>query len=192
MFRMHYRHTTCWDVFRGSITVGTHHSCCDVCVRSFRPHLCKPEIWQFRCKILLNREREKGGPKKKKKQNISSVRGGIGRGLCNSTYAIKEKGDVGRTESSKTLEVLKSRYMTGCSAPCKNARPLAAPIAIFTLVPQGRDIEIPTTIVNCLWSEYRINKWTLWTISQAGLAGTLKSEKDAGLSAYGLHCVQHI
>lgn len=33
--------------------------------------------------------------------------------------------------------------MTGFSAPCKKARPLAAPIAIFILVPHGNDIESP-------------------------------------------------
>jgi len=33
--------------------------------------------------------------------------------------------------------------MTGVSAPCKKASPLAAPIAIFSLVPHGSDIESP-------------------------------------------------
>lgn len=47
------------------------------------------------------------------------------------------------TESNRTLDVLKSRYMTGVSAPCKKARPLAAPIAIFNLVPHAKDSEIP-------------------------------------------------
>lgn len=50
------------------------------------------------------------------------------------------------TESNKILEVLKSRYITGLSAPCKNASPLAAPIAIFNLFPHGRQTEIPVLI----------------------------------------------
>lgn len=43
---------------------------------------------------------------------------------------------VVHTESSKILEVLKSRKMTGFLA----ARPLAAPIVIFNLVAQGSDV----------------------------------------------------
>lgn len=51
------------------------------------------------------------------------------------------------TESSKMLEVLKSRYMTGVSASCKKARPLAAPIAILSLVPHGNDKDNPVIIL---------------------------------------------
>lgn len=47
---------------------------------------------------------------------------------------------VVHTESSKILEVLKSRKMTGFLAACKKARPLAAPIVIFNLVAQGSDV----------------------------------------------------
>ncbi|GER54741.1 pyridoxal-dependent decarboxylase [Striga asiatica] len=43
----------------------------------------------------------------------------------------------------RTFEVLKSRYMTGLSAPCKNAKPFAAPIAIFSLVAHAREIDSP-------------------------------------------------
>lgn len=41
------------------------------------------------------------------------------------------------------LEVLKSRYITGLSAPCKKARPFAAPMAIFNLVPHGNETDNP-------------------------------------------------
>lgn len=54
------------------------------------------------------------------------------------------------------FEVLKSRYITGCSAPCKKARPLAAPIAIFTLVPHGNDIDIPSIIMSNLENQILI------------------------------------
>jgi len=36
--------------------------------------------------------------------------------------------------------------MTGFSAPCRKASPLAAPVAIFNLVPHGRDTESPVII----------------------------------------------
>lgn len=43
------------------------------------------------------------------------------------------------TTSSKILDVLKSRYITGLFASsCRKARPLAAPSAIFTLAAHGR------------------------------------------------------
>lgn len=48
------------------------------------------------------------------------------------------------TESSKMLEVLKSRYITGFSAPCKKAKPFAAPIAIFNLVAHANETDNPT------------------------------------------------
>jgi hypothetical protein len=50
------------------------------------------------------------------------------------------------TELSKMLEALKSRYMTGFSAPCKKASPLAAPIAINSLIPHGNVVDIPNGI----------------------------------------------
>lgn len=37
--------------------------------------------------------------------------------------------------------------MTGFSAPCKNASPFAAPMAIFNLVPHGSDVEIPGPVI---------------------------------------------
>ena len=37
--------------------------------------------------------------------------------------------------------------MTGFSAPCKKARPLAAPIAILNLVPHGNDTDNPEIII---------------------------------------------
>lgn len=41
------------------------------------------------------------------------------------------------------FEALKSRNMIGFSAPCRKARPLAAPIAIFIRVAHGSEAEIP-------------------------------------------------
>lgn len=54
------------------------------------------------------------------------------------------------TESSKTFEVLKSRYITFVSALWRNASPLAAPRATFKRRPQERGwkYEPPVTTIN--------------------------------------------
>lgn len=61
-------------------------------------------------------------------------------------YAYRETHTNKRTESRRIFEALKSRYITGFSAPCKKARPLAAPILIFNLVPHGNEIDIPASL----------------------------------------------
>jgi hypothetical protein len=50
------------------------------------------------------------------------------------------------TESNKTFEALKSRYMTGFSSSWRKASPFAAPTAIFSLVNQGKAAEYPASI----------------------------------------------
>ena len=58
------------------------------------------------------------------------------------------------TESSKMLEALKSRYITGFSASWRKARPFAAPSAIFILVDHGSDTEYPEIKNNILISTH--------------------------------------
>lgn len=50
---------------------------------------------------------------------------------------------IKHTESSRILEALKSRYITGGSELCKKHRPRAAPMAILTLVAQERGCLLP-------------------------------------------------
>lgn len=61
---------------------------------------------------------------------------------------IKQKGKrKEHTESSKIFEALKSLYITGLSASWRNAKPLAAPNAIFILVDHGIVAEYPVCIM---------------------------------------------
>jgi hypothetical protein len=74
------------------------------------------------------------------------------------------------TESSKMLDVLKSRYMTGFSAPCKKASPLAAPIAIFILVPHGNVVDTPN-------DTKEIRSTSSWLLLHKNIAGLLRKIK---------------
>jgi hypothetical protein len=49
------------------------------------------------------------------------------------------------TESRRMFDALKSRYMTWFSASCRNDKPLAAPIATLSLVPQDKGSAPPET-----------------------------------------------
>lgn len=80
------------------------------------------------------------------------------------------------TESSRMLEVLKSLYMTGFSAPCRKASPLAAPIAIFNLVPHGNDIEIPA--IHSIEVEKKVSTEPGWNLEQVGHATVPKNHSD--------------
>ena len=58
------------------------------------------------------------------------------------------------TESNKTFEALKSRYMTGFSSSWRKARPFAVPTAIFSLVNHGKAAEYPASIKTCQEHRY--------------------------------------
>lgn len=60
------------------------------------------------------------------------------------------------TKSSRMLDVLKSQYIIGVSAPCKKARPLAAPTEIFNLVSHVKDSEIPVISNHTKQDQYNL------------------------------------
>lgn len=61
--------------------------------------------------------------------------------MCKAEYVVITDQQIkllmSHTESSRILEAFKSRKMTFWSRECKNASPLATPIAMLTLVTQA-------------------------------------------------------
>lgn len=130
---------TCCNIFWSCITSCAHDLCRNMGSIPSWTCFCQAKVWKLGIELLHRGEKKLG----KEKSGV---------GGFTSLLRTRVSSHLMYTESRRMFDALKSRYMTWFSASCRNDKPLAAPIATLSLIPQGKGSAPPKRMESFCWT----------------------------------------